>query len=114
MDRCETCVYRMKYPKETRERLFGDVTPHDSYVSCHQYSTEDDETGDDVPSDVCCAGFYAKEPYANPLMRISHLCRVVEFVDDDGEPVACPIPQGVHMTGYAAIVAKARRGREHA
>jgi hypothetical protein len=93
-ERCDTCVFRLKYPAETRRRLFADVARSDGYVACHKYTTEDEETGEEIDSRVCCKGFYDREPYQNPLMRIAHMTRRVEYVDEDGTPIACPLPQG--------------------
>lgn len=97
-DRCATCIFRVKYPKETRDRVFGDVERLDSYVACHSHLPDDDDNEDgvtDAPAGaVMCRGFYDREPYQNLYMRLAALLRRVVFVDQDGAPVACPTPQG--------------------
>lgn len=100
MDRCDTCVFRVRYDKRTRDRLFADVQSNDSFVSCHKFSHEDEETGEMIDSNVCCAGQYAMEPYQNAAMRLAHMIGGVVYVDEDGAEIACPLPQGTKMARY--------------
>lgn len=48
-DRCDTCVFRLHYDKETRDALFGEVERNDSYVQCHAHADS---------AAVCCRGYW--------------------------------------------------------
>lgn len=48
-ERCESCIYRVKYDKRTRDRILGDCEARDAYVQCHSH---------DLGAQVCCAGYY--------------------------------------------------------
>lgn len=94
-DRCDTCLFRLKYPREIRERILGEVEREDSFVACHKYPTPDDEEeeeGGRPRGEVMCHGFYRREPFATPYMRLAAMLGAVVYVDEDGQPVACPLP----------------------
>jgi hypothetical protein len=99
MHRCGTCIFRVEYPQATSDRIFGDVARLDSYVACHKYLSDDDDSDDDGVADanagsVMCRGWYDREPYQNLNMRLAAMLRRDVFVDAEGNAVACPIPQG--------------------
>lgn len=48
-ERCDTCLYRLRYDKRTRERILGDAERMDGFVQCHAH---------DLRAHVCCAGYY--------------------------------------------------------
>lgn len=48
-ERCPTCLYAVRYPKATRDRILGEVARNDSYVQCH---------GHDGAAHVCCRGYW--------------------------------------------------------
>lgn len=48
-DRCDSCLYRLRYPRRTRDRVLGDAAANDGYVSCHKHSQE---------HPVCCNGYW--------------------------------------------------------
>lgn len=70
-ERCSTCLYRLKYCRQTRERILGDVARLDTFVACHY-----------VPGGkTVCRGFYDADDEACNLMRIAKRLGVVEFVE---------------------------------
>lgn len=48
-ERCESCLYRVKYEKKTRDRILGDAEAMDGFVQCHCH---------DLAAHVCCRGYY--------------------------------------------------------
>lgn len=48
-ERCESCLYRAKYPRQTRERILADVAERDGFVQCHNH---------DQSKHVCCNGYF--------------------------------------------------------
>lgn len=48
-ERCESCLYRLKYPRQTRDRILGDADAIDGFVQCHSH---------DLGAHVCCRGYY--------------------------------------------------------
>lgn len=47
--KCDTCLYAVAYPKETRDRILGQVEADDSFVKCHAH---------DLAANVCCHGYW--------------------------------------------------------
>lgn len=48
-EKCESCLYVLKYPKETRDGIMGDVERSDGFVQCHNH---------DLAAHVCCRGYW--------------------------------------------------------
>jgi len=81
-ERCDTCLYRLKYPQQTRRRILADVERSQGYVQCHKH-----EDG------VVCRGFYDDLPRAegNTWLRLTrHMAAegkdIIELVADGQYP----------------------------
>lgn len=48
-EKCETCLYAVRYPKQTRDRILGEVERMDGYVRCHSHAGS---------ANVCCRGYF--------------------------------------------------------
>lgn len=48
-ERCASCLYRLRYDKQTRDRVLGEAERMDGFVQCHSH---------DLAAHVCCAGYY--------------------------------------------------------
>lgn len=79
-ERCNSCLYRLKYDRQTRNRILNEVTRNDTYVACHN-----------MPEGTVCRGFYDANDEACNLMRIAKWLRCVEFV---GLPEKARIEEG--------------------
>lgn len=48
-ERCASCLYRLHYDKQTRDRVLGEAARIDGFVQCHSH---------DLAAHVCCRGYY--------------------------------------------------------
>lgn len=82
-ERCDTCIFRVKYPPETRERVLGGAAREDTFVQCHKHDPE---------AHVVCGGYYkaigeAGCTVVQIAIRLERAGRrVVEWVEDGGYP----------------------------
>jgi hypothetical protein len=84
-ERCEQCLFS----KETivsnarRKQVLADCRRNDAHFICHKHGVGDDE--ELHGEDVCCRGFYDRDPGATNMMRIAGRLGMVEFVDFPAE-----------------------------
>ncbi len=78
-EKCDSCLYRLKYDRKTRARVLGDAAAKDGYVSCHCHARDEA---------VCCRGYYdaVGEAGGTPLqlaLRLERLMpgRVIRWVE---------------------------------
>jgi hypothetical protein len=48
-EKCESCLYALKYPKRTRERILSDVSQNGTAVKCHLHNLD---------AGVLCNGYW--------------------------------------------------------
>lgn len=70
-ERCSTCLYRLKYCRQTRARILGDVARLDTFVVCHSVGG----------SKTVCRGFYDADDEACTVMQLAKRLGLVEFVE---------------------------------
>jgi hypothetical protein len=82
-EKCDTCLYAIKYPKSTRDRILGDVAANDGYVQCHNH---------DRAARVCCRGYWDAvgedgESVVQMALRFERMgMDVVEYVQPNQYP----------------------------
>jgi hypothetical protein len=70
-ERCDQCLFsKNKIVSNARKRdVLATCAANDSHFVCHK------------TKDVCCRGFYDRDPGASNLMRIAGRLGAVEFVE---------------------------------
>ncbi len=83
-DRCSTCLFRLHYDKQTRDRVMGEAREKDGFVQCHKH---------DRDAKVCCYGYYTAVgergcTIVQLAIRFERMGQeVVEWVGDGDYPV---------------------------
>jgi hypothetical protein len=87
-ERCDQCLFSPGriVSAERMAEILDTCERNDTHFICHKETLAGREG--------MCRGFYDKERYATPLMRMAAMLGVVVFIDADGQDVACPLPQG--------------------
>jgi hypothetical protein len=76
--RCDQCLFSSAkiVDEERKTQVLNEAAAHDSHFVCHKFSI-----AEGMDSQVCCRGFYDRDPAATNLMRIAERLGVVEFVE---------------------------------
>lgn len=80
-EKCDQCLLspsRIVSPDRAKE-ILNECGRKDTHFICHKASLSGKE--------VCCRGFYDANPHRTNLMRIADRLGVVQFTDDNGQPV---------------------------
>ena len=74
---CDQCLFsKNRIVSLARKReVLAECARNDAHFICHKASIAGDQ-------DVCCRGFYDKDPGASNLMRIAGRLGAVEFVKE--------------------------------
>jgi hypothetical protein len=79
--RCDQCLFSREaiVGNARRRDVLEQCARNDSHFICHKHGvgSEDELDGEDV----CCRGFYDRNPGATNLMRIAGRLNMVEFVE---------------------------------
>jgi hypothetical protein len=79
-ERCDQCLFSKDaiVSNARRKQVLTDCARRDAHFICHKhgFGSEDELHGENV----CCRGFYDRNPMATNLMRIAHRLGAVEFV----------------------------------
>jgi hypothetical protein len=81
-ERCDQCLFSKQaiVDNARRRQVLADCARRDTHFVCHKHGVGDDE--ELHGEDVCCRGFYDRDPMATNLMRIAARLGVVEFVEE--------------------------------
>lgn len=74
--RCDQCLFSAAkiVDDERRDAILSDCAREDRHFVCHKFSI-----AEGMGSQVCCRGFYDRDPGATNLMRIAGRLGVVEM-----------------------------------
>lgn len=82
-ERCSSCLFRLRYDKQTRDRVMGDAEAADGFIQCHKHAKG---------ARVCCRGYYDSIgengcTAVQLAIRFERMgMRVVEWVPPDAYP----------------------------
>lgn len=78
-ERCDQCLFLPEriVPPKRMAQLLRTCAATDTHFVCHKSTIADG-------GNVCCRGFYDRNPHASNLMRIAERLGVVVFVDEPG------------------------------
>lgn len=79
--RCDECLFTPERIVTSRRmaQVLAKCAATDTHFICHKSTIHDD-------GNVCCRGFYDRDPYASNYMRIAGRLGLVEFVPLPEEP----------------------------
>ena len=88
--RCDQCLFsshRIVTVARMR-KLLAQAQRNDQHFICHKHTLRHlDGNATEAGANVCCRGFYDRDPNATNFMRIAGRLHMVQFVDESGKPV---------------------------
>lgn len=87
--RCDQCLFspnRIVTVARMR-KILAQAKRDDQHFICHKHTLRHlDGNATEQEANVCCKGFYDRDPSATNLMRIAGRLSMVQFVGEDGQP----------------------------